>query len=425
MYLKVLIFLFFAWPMIVFGDASSGSLNPASENPFGPLTLETALNLALLQNPELTAFSWEIRAAEARAVQSGLFPNPEIETSVENVGGNNDPSGFDGAEATVQISQTIELGGKRLKRKQVSNLKTRLAGWDYESKRLDILAETTAAFWDVSAAQESLNLAGELARLSEALSAAVAERVRAGKVPPMEALQSEISLTTARIERDQAAYALDTARKRLAALWGSPDPVFASVTGDANTTEPVPSLAELEAKIAKNPDVARWDDEITTRSAFVTLADAEAVPDITIGAGPRYAAETNDTSMVMALSLPVPLLNRNQGNRQEARHDLSKAREKQRAVIIDARSRLAQARQELSTALLAADALEKDALPAARAAHASALEGYRQGKFSYSVVLEAQRTLFEIRRQQVEALNACRKARITMDRLTGQAAFGK
>src|SRR2546425_12849493 len=47
------------------------------EVPTDVLTLRQALALALLQNPELSAFAWEIRAAEARTLQARVRPNPE------------------------------------------------------------------------------------------------------------------------------------------------------------------------------------------------------------------------------------------------------------------------------------------------------------------------------------------------------------
>jgi cobalt-zinc-cadmium efflux system outer membrane protein len=420
MHLKVLFFLFCILSLIGFGDASYGSENPAIENPTGPLSLPQALSLGLLQNPKLSAFSWEIRSAEARAIQAGLFPNPEIETSVENFGGQNDQSGFKAAETTVQVSQTIELGGKRLKRKQAAFLETKLAAWDFESKRLDVFADISAAFWDVLAAQESLSISRELARLSEETHTAVVERVRSGKVPPIEALQADVSLTTARIEREQAGYILEAARKRLAAAWGSADPKFEAVTGEMASITPVPALSELTTGIATNPDVARWTTEIETQSAKVTLQDAEAIPDVTIGAGPRYSNENNDTAFVMALSVPIPIFNRNQGQRQEARHNLSKAKEEQRAAILKAQTALGQAYQELSAAFLSASSFGEVAVPAAETVYKSSLEGYREGKFGYPFVLEAQRTFFEVRRQHILSLEEYHKARTTIERLTGQ-----
>jgi cobalt-zinc-cadmium efflux system outer membrane protein len=56
---------------------------PEIAEPNGAITLRQALALALMHNPELRAFSWEVRASEARTLQASLLPNPEIEVEVE------------------------------------------------------------------------------------------------------------------------------------------------------------------------------------------------------------------------------------------------------------------------------------------------------------------------------------------------------
>jgi transposase InsO family protein len=48
-------------------------------------------------------------------------------------GGSVAKHGFDSAEKTLSISQTIELGDKRLKRLQAAQLEASLAGWDLEA----------------------------------------------------------------------------------------------------------------------------------------------------------------------------------------------------------------------------------------------------------------------------------------------------
>jgi len=110
--------------------------------PVGTLKLGEALSAALERNPELRAFSWEVRARVANALQEGLIPNPEIGLEVENFGGQGEARGFETPETTLQLSQLIELGGKRSKRYQVASLETTLAEWDYETQRLNILASS-------------------------------------------------------------------------------------------------------------------------------------------------------------------------------------------------------------------------------------------------------------------------------------------
>ena len=58
-------------------------------------------------------------------------------------------------------------------------------------------------------------------------------------------------------------------------------------------------------------------------------------------------------------------------------------------------------------------------LPGAQSAFDAATEGFRQGKFGYLEVLDAQRTFFEARGRHIEALSAYHKAVADTERLIG------
>ena len=63
--------------------ARSSPAETAIDRPTGTLALRDALAAALLRNPRLRATAWEPRLAEARRLQAGLRPNPELEASTE------------------------------------------------------------------------------------------------------------------------------------------------------------------------------------------------------------------------------------------------------------------------------------------------------------------------------------------------------
>ena len=133
---------------------SSQPDSTAVESEF-PLTLRQALALTLKHNPELSAFSHELRAGEAAVLQAGALPNPVLDVSAENL--NNSRLRNDGDRATsIQIGQLIELGGKRAARIRLSQTGRDLANWDYEAKRIDVLSRVSQYFIDVVAAQQGL-----------------------------------------------------------------------------------------------------------------------------------------------------------------------------------------------------------------------------------------------------------------------------
>lgn len=392
---------------------------PEPQKAEGVLTLRKALALALLHSPELATASWTVRVKEAETLQAGLFPNPELELEIEEFAGSGERKGFDSAESTLQLSQLIELGGKRSKRQRLAGLERDLAAWDYEAKRLDVLTETAKAFIEVLGAQERLALAQEQVRLSEKVLNTISERVAAGKVSPIEETKAKVTVSTSRIARDSARRDVGIARKRLASNWASATPAFERVEGLWDDVSPVPSIEQLAGAISRNPDVARWTVELAKRQAAADLEEARAIPDLTLGAGPQWFRETDDAAVVFGLSIPIPLANRNQGARMAARYDLKKVREEERAAQLRVRAAMAETHETLAAAHAELEALNRDVLLEAQKALDAVSEGYREGKLDYLDVLDSQRTLFEAKALQIEASATYHKAVADLERLIG------
>jgi cobalt-zinc-cadmium efflux system outer membrane protein len=393
---------------------------PEIAEPDGVITLRQALALVLMYNPELRAFSWEVRASEARQLQAGLLPNPTIKVEAEEVGGTGGRSGFNGAETAIQFGQLIELAGKPSKRKRVASLESELAGWDYEAKRLNVFTEAAHAFVEILAAQERLKLAEELVQLSEQIFNTVTQRVDAGKDSPVEKTKAQVALASARIGQKQAHRRLVSARKRLAVTWGSISPVFEGVSGQLDATLPIPSETELNLLLIQNPDLARWAVEMERRRSALELEKANAIADPTIFGGMQRFNETDDSAVVFGLSIPVPAFNRNQGRILEARYNLAKARMQQRATEADLYATLADVYQALSSAFIEVTDLKNEVLPGAQSAFDATRRGYREGKFDYLMVLDAQRTLFEAKARYIEALASYHTAKADVERLIGR-----
>jgi cobalt-zinc-cadmium efflux system outer membrane protein len=338
---------------------------------------------------------------------------------VEEFGGSGDRAGFDSSETSIKIGQLIELADKRSKRTDFAALEKDLAELDFKSKRLDVMADVAGAFIDVLAAQERLSLSKELVDLSEKAYSTVAERVRAGRDSPVEETKAKIALSNTRIDYERAGNKLVSARHQLAATWGSSNPAFEKVAGEFYEMSPAPSLDELMGLISQNPDIARWPTEKDKRRAALELEKAKATSDIKLNGGIQYFDEGDDSAFILGLSIPFPLFDRNQGNIQQAIYMLAKTEEQHKAVQTDIRARLAQASTKLSSSLGEITIIKNDVLPNANSAFDATNQGYREGKFEYLVVLDAQRTFFEVRAKYIEALAGYHKARADVERLIG------
>jgi len=384
----------------------------------GLIRLEEALGSALLRNPTLDAFSYGVRAAEARVLQAGLLPNPELELSLEEV--DRDGAGFDSAETAIVLGQVFELGGKHRWRTRVAEAEGALAGWDYESKRLDVFTETAQRFMAVLVAQEHVALAESAVELAEKTSRAVDERVKAGKEPPFQASKGEAELDLARMEALGAQNALGVARKRLAAMWGAERVTFEGVAGSLDgVLRPLPALDTLRPRLSLNPDLARWETELRLRQAALASEKAARVPDVGVSVGYLKFEEDGTDAFVFGISVPLPIFNRNQGNIWAARHDLSRAHAEHMAAELALSAELAETHAVLVGAHQRVTTLREKVVPAMEQAFGAAREGYQQGKFGFLDMLDAQRGLFEAKGALVDAWSDYHTAVTAIQKMTG------
>ena len=182
--------------------------------PSGVITLGQALSLAIMKNPGLAAYSWEVRAAEARILQASLLPNPEFNFEAEELGWSDARNGIGSAVMYFIFSQMLELGDKRGKRTSVAELETDIEDWEYASKRLDLFAETTKAFIRALAARKRIASSEKFHYLANRVFQVVSERVEAGKVSPLEKTKAQVTVAGTRIELERARRQWDVTRKR-------------------------------------------------------------------------------------------------------------------------------------------------------------------------------------------------------------------
>jgi len=379
------------------------------------LSLRDAINLALLQNPELAAFGKEMRALEGVTLQAGLLKNPELVANVENAGNIQKLTGdINSAHAvaqevvqqltTIRIYQLIELGGKRAARTNAALIGEELAGRDYEAKRIEIIARVASVFIEVLAAQERLRLAEETQRVAQSVVTTVSGRVQGGKVAPIEETRVKIGLSTARIEQEQAQRDLIGARKRLALLWNSVTPHFNKALGDLDSVVVPPDLHTLEERVLANPLALRAIKNVEHRQALLEVEQTRAIPNLTVSAGAVHHAQLGGTTAVASVAIPLPLFDRNQGSIKEAYQRIDKAVDEQAATELRLKTELAQAYEMLLASWNEITILRDEIIPGAKSAFSVMRRGYELGKFGLLELLDSQRVLFQNQVLYVRAL---------------------
>lgn len=420
--IRIVAILAAAWvcPCTVYAfprDALEEPARGAVPEPTGDLTLQDALAAAQARSPELAAYPWAVRAADAQVIQSGLLPNPEFEVEAENIGGS---GAFRGEfENTLQLSQLIELGGKRARRVDAATLAKDRAAVEYESKRAEVLFETALDFIDAVSEQEVEKLAKVGIMQARGLIDGAKRRTTAGVGSPLEVKRAQILTARAEIAELRAAHRLRAARHKLASRWGGAAPSFGELKGDLFASEPVPSLDVLLARLDAAPERALALAEEKVRTAEVALARTKRTPDLSVTLGFRHGESLDDHAAVAGFSVPLQVFDRAQGEIGGAEALVGKARAETTAVEVRLRAALAGLHQELLRASGEMDVMRKEIIPRAEESLTLARDGFAQGLFSQLDLLDAQRTLVEVRLEYIEAATGYHRLVAELERLLG------
>lgn len=361
-----------------------------------PISLIQALKQGNENSPRVTQAKAQADAAEARARQAGVSPNPELSVEVENFAGSGAFQGLRSTETTLALSQRLELGGKRSARVDVARAERDFAYLSYKTALADLDRDIRMAHAELRADEDRAVLARDNTASAEELSRTAKVLVDAGRDPPLRQLRAEAGLAEARAEQARTFGELLSSRRLLASLIGSDDPelsaIFAEEAAPPNVPPEGPTLNEQLAIAQKSASLAR-----------VRLARANAIPDVTASGGIRRFAEGRETALVAGISIALPFRDRNRGNIEAAQSESIAAESAARLARIEADRARYDARMLLGAAEMRYEALAGPGISQAEEALRLARIGYTAGKFSLLELLDARNALNSAKLNLIQA----------------------
>jgi outer membrane protein, heavy metal efflux system len=383
------------------------------KEPASALKLQDALNLAMRANPEIAVTLREREAVESMQAQANVRPNPTLSASIQDTRSNL-------RQTFLQLNQEIELGNKRAARLEAADAYLSKADAALDSKKADIHANVVAAFYAVLVSQERLSLAKSSLEIANLGLGAAAKRVRAGKSAPVEETKSKIAAAGAKIAVIQAESQLVNSKQQLTALWGNALPVFTQAEGSVTIIPEIGNLKALSMWLDTAPSIKLAMLEINTRAAITKIEQSKKTQNITISAGVDNNQELGGRNQVLlGLSVPIPVFDRNQGRFQESISRQYKAQDELTALKNQLAASLANQYARYVSAKQAAETFATEILPGAQSSFEVANKGFSAGKFGFFDVLDAQRTLFQTKSQYIEALQEAHQALAEIERILG------
>src|SRR6267378_1339618 len=381
----------------------------AQEGAKGALvTLQQVQKIASESNPTLRQAEAEIRAAKARQQQSGLYPNPTVAYTGDEIRGGSVGGGKQG----FFVQQTVVTGGKLGLSREVFGRDVKLAEIEAEEQKMRVQSAVKMAFLRVLAAQELLDARRDLATIAQDAAETQTRLENTGQADESEVLESEIEAQRMRMAARMKENTLREEWRSLAAVIGRPDMPIATVAGDLETNWPDLNEEQAVESIASQSPAVRIAEATANRAqALLARARREAVPDLQLRAGMEYNNELLGSAPfakgwegIAQVGVQLPIFNRNQGEVAAARADIERAQEEKRRIGLTLRERAASAIDQYANARLMTVEYRDAILPRARRSYAIRVEKYGQMLASYPRVLEAQRKLYELQAEYIAAL---------------------
>ncbi|MFQ5500048.1 MAG: TolC family protein [Candidatus Zixiibacteriota bacterium] len=380
------------------------------------LKLNQVLSLVAAANPSLKAGLKRIEAAEGLMMQAGLWPNPELEVEVEEVGW--DAPGLQESEITVLLSQEIQLWGNRRNRRLVARREFEATQLQTQVTAFDIHAIAVERYYTLSHAQRRVALAQESVDLATDIAESARARIDMGASMLSELLLGQLEIEIAALELADAMADLETARTELSSLWqgDASEIVAANVDFDPAVLKRIEALQSL---LNGSRDVRFLEAETSLADAELNLQRSGSKPSISISGGYKRIEADGFNSFVLGVGLPLPFLDRNQGSIRalEARKDALRLLRQQ--ALVTSRVEFETSKRRIEQQTTRYHAIKTRVLPKAEEAYLSLKSAYEKGRLPYSTLLEAQRMLLDLRFEQNDIELSIRRETGAIERLLG------
>ncbi len=408
--------------IVLLGLTSTAFARAANVASPDSLPSDSTLNLAwvertaLARNPSLSAMREAWREVEARADQAGALEDPMLDGMLapRSLGsGSVDPA------YRVGLTQQFPIFGQRGLRRRAARSEAKVAAYDFETARLDLLRDVREAYFDYYRVCRSQETNRELLQLMVESRRVALAKYSAGTVGQTDPLQAETEL--AMLEHDGVVLGQQR-RMILARLRALLHLTQSTALPEPPRDLPMPEFPYTEEWLRARmqptwPELAAADASIKARQANLTLARRERLPGLGFGvAYDRFWSET-ELRATVGVSLNLPLyFGRLASREREAQAALSKAEAERLAVRDRIEQRIEEASASLGLNLHDVEIMRDAVVPASERSLKAIRAAYEANRSDFLTLLNATRDLAKARLDLYDAQVMAHQAQAELQR---------
>lgn len=371
----------------------------AAEPVAAPGNLDELLALAQARHPDLAAAAARVGEARGRMLQAGLYPNPTVGYSGNQI---NDGPGTAGQQGGF-VAQEFVTAGKLRIATAAARAGVGAADWHAASKWFDTAARVRAAHAEYATARAVLRETERTATLfADGLDRA--EKLTAG------GKAEAYDVTRLRVETVQIANRVGSARQRVAAaerllaVAVGVDQLPALADGDLPPAVTLPGYDEAVALAGRSSFVLAAAAEAEQARGELRAAEVKPVPNVQTMTTVAHDYVTRAPMASVQVGLPLPVFDRNRGNIAAAQARVVAAEAGVAQARLRATERLAGAYQRYENARRQLDLYRTRVLPDAAAALEQIDRVYAARGERFLDTLDARRVLTQARIDYAQSL---------------------
>jgi len=384
-----------------------------------PLTADSAVQIALLNNHNLQATYEDLGIAQADLVEAGLLRNP-IFTFERRLPGQ-------ALEADL-LKEFIDI--------LLLPLRKRIAAAQFEAAKLrvgheilNLAGEVRAAFYEHQGDQQLVDLRKTVAEATERSAETALRMQQAGNLKNLDLATEQASHAQAKIELAKAQSEAVQTREKLNKLMGA----FGAQTNwtVASRLPELPggdvSTSQLESRaIQQRLDLAAARQQFIAEARARGIARAEAIlQGAEFGGHYEHEIEGSVHSIGPSVNVPIPIFNQGQPAVARSSAKLRQSEQRYLALAADVRSDVRAARDKMLLSRRQVEYFKSTALPTrTRVTEESQLE-YNAMQIGPFQLLQAKQEEVKTGAESVEALRDYWVARAELEKAVGGSLSGK
>jgi cobalt-zinc-cadmium efflux system outer membrane protein len=324
-----------------------------------PLTIGTAVQIALLNNRRLQADYESLGISQAELVHAGLLENPVLSTEILIGNGAVNPA--------FSVVQNVFGLVTRSARRMMSSSAFERTKYEVGNKLLDLAAEVRAAYYRLVADEQAVALFRQVVDASETAAELSQRQVQAGNATPRDQAmqQAQYAQSVLELSRTDAQIAGDRETlNRLLGLWG--DQIAWNLPGKLPEIPPEqPAIDGLETlAIQRRLDLAGARQDLQTATYALDLGRQLGWLSV-LGLGVKLERDPDSGKWLKGPVVEVTLPIFDQGQARMASLEAQQRRSEKAvvALAVDVRSQVREAWARLAAAQEAASFYQKTILP--------------------------------------------------------------